>query len=130
MLKIRQISLSRVIWIDPGIHSKENHEYRLRLKNEFNTIGFSYATSIKIAVSQINSTVKTVLIASGQMGKILMPRIHHLENVLVVLVFCFKTDDHEKWAKDFTKIKGVTNSFEEALKVSKKLLSNVMKNQA
>ena len=118
-----------MIWIDPCIHSKENHKYRLRLEDEFKTIGFAYSNGIENAVNQINSTVKTVLITSGQMGKILMPRIHHLENVMVVLVFCFNTEEHNKWAQDFGKIKGVTNSFEEALKVSKQLLSGVMKNK-
>ena len=63
------------------------------------------------------------------MGKILLPRIEHLENVMVVLVFCFNTDYHSQWAKDFEKIKGVTKSFNDALKTSKELLSGVMKNK-
>ena len=128
LLKIRPLSLSRVIWIDPNIQSKENHKYRLKLEDEFKNIGFAYAQEVETAVNQINSTVKTVLITSGQMGKLLMPKIHHLENVMVVLVFCYNTTEHGKWAKDFSKIKGVTKSFEEAVSISKILLSGVMKN--
>ena len=48
---------------------------------------------------------------------------------MVVLVFCMNLTDHKKWAKDFSKIKAVTKDFGEALAVSKKLLSGVMKNE-
>lgn len=60
---------------------------------------------------------------------VLMPKIHHLENVMVILVFCQDTQGHSKWAKNFDKVKGVTNKFAEALEISKKLLSDVMKNK-
>ena len=128
MLKVRPLSLSRVIWIDNNIESKENHKYKLDFEDQFKSVGFAYAKDIDGAVSQINSTVKTVLITSGQMGKILLPKIHHLDNVMVVLVFCFNTAEHSKWAKDFDKVKGVTKDFSEAISVSKKLLTGVMKN--
>ena len=37
-----------------------------------------------------------------------MPKIHHMKNVMVVLVFCYNLKEHKKWAKDYSKIKGVT----------------------
>ena len=91
-------------------------------------MGFDYGTEIDETVAKINSTVKTVLITSGAIGNILMPKIHHMDNVMVVLVFCFNLEKHSKWASDFNKIKGVTKSFDEALKLANKLLSGVMKN--
>jgi hypothetical protein len=114
--------MSRVIWVDNNVFSAENHKYRLRLEDEFSNIGFSFASSIFEAVNQVNSTVKTVLLVSGQMGKLLMPRIHHLKNVMVVLVFCFKTEEHKMWASNFKKVKAVANTFEDALLITKKLL--------
>ena len=78
-------------------------------------------------MNQVNSTVKTVLLVSGQMGKLIMPRISHLKNVMVVLVFCFNIDEHKKWCKNYSKVKAVTNNFKEALMVSKKLLEQTMK---
>jgi hypothetical protein len=47
---------------------------------------------------------------------------------LVVLVFCYKTEEHKKWAEKFDKVKGVTNKFKEALEVAKNLLQDVLKN--
>ena len=41
---------------------------------------------------------------------------------MVVLVFCSKTEEHKQWADNFEKVKGVTNKFNEALKVAKNLL--------
>ena len=60
------------------------------------------------------------------MGKLLMPRIHHLKNVMVVLVFCWNVDEHKQWSQAFDKVKGVTKSFEEALQISKKLLKQAL----
>ena len=76
MLDIRSISMSRVIWVDANIHNDENTKHKAKLEEEFKNIGFSYSDSVESAVSQINSTVKCVLITSGQMGKILLPKVH------------------------------------------------------
>ena len=65
LLQIRQIEMSRIIWVDNNVHSKENLKYKQKLEDEFSSIGFSYATSIFEAVNQVNSTVKTVLLVSG-----------------------------------------------------------------
>jgi hypothetical protein len=48
---------------------------------------------------------------------------------MVVLVFCFNTDEHKLWAGNFEKVKGVTNKFKDALKVAKDLLQDVLKNK-
>jgi hypothetical protein len=49
---------------------------------------------------------------------------------MVVLVFCFNTEEHKKWAYNFEKVKGVTNEFNEALKVAKNLLEDVLRNES
>jgi hypothetical protein len=49
------------------------------------------------------------------MGKLLIPKIHHMDNVRGVIVFCYNIDEHKKWTKDYEKVKLVTNDFKEAL---------------
>ena len=84
---MREICMSKVIWIDPNIHSSENEGYKVDFVETFQDIGFDWAVDVEEGVSKINSTVKTVLITSGGMGQLLMPKIHHMENVMVVLIF-------------------------------------------
>lgn len=55
-----------------------------------------------------------------------MPKIHHMDNVMVVLVFCYQTEKHKLWADDYSKVAGVTQSFDEAIKVTKEMLADTM----
>jgi hypothetical protein len=64
-----------VIWIDSNIDNKENDGYKELMSKEFKEIGFFWSKNIDEVVSQINQTVKTVLITSGKIGKILLPKI-------------------------------------------------------
>ncbi len=74
-MSIRKIYYSRVIWIDPNINNRENNGHKELMSKEFNEIGFCWSQSIDEVVSQINQTVKTVLITSGKIGKILLQKI-------------------------------------------------------
>lgn len=57
----------------------------------------------------INNTVKAVVIISGKFGKMLVPRIHHMENIIGIIVFCFKESDHLKWSVNYEKVKHVVS---------------------
>ena len=65
---MRETYMSKVIWIDPSIHSAENEKYKEDFVEKFQDIGFGWAIDVEEGVSMINSTVKTVLITSGGMG--------------------------------------------------------------
>lgn len=49
-----------------------------------------------------------------------------MDNVMVVLVFCFHTEQHRLWADNYSKVAGVTKSFSEAIKVTKEMLQDTM----
>ena len=55
--------------------------------------------------------MKALVIVSGRMGQILLPRINHMQNILSVIVFCGNIDFHKTWANKFEKIKGVVSDF-------------------
>jgi len=59
--------------------------------------------------------VKAVVIVSGRMGQILLPRINHMQNISSVIVFCGNIDFHKTWANKFEKIKGVVSDFNKVL---------------
>ena len=46
----------------------------------------------------------TFLVTSGQLGEILVPRIHHLKNVVTIYVYCQNKDYHQKWASKYEKV--------------------------
>lgn len=62
----------------------------------------------------VNSTVRSVFLCSGSLGAIIVPKIHHLENVQAIVILCIDVEGHKKWADKFDKVKLVTDDFEKA----------------
>jgi hypothetical protein len=69
-------------------------------------------------IDLLNTTVKAVLIVSGRMGQVLLPKINHMKNLLSVIVFCGNVQAHKAWANNFDKVKGVVIDFNQALILS------------
>jgi transglutaminase/protease-like cytokinesis protein 3 len=55
---------------------------------------------------------KVFMIVSGGLGKNTVPVIHDAPQLDSVFVFCYKKADHEKWAKEWPKVKGVFNQID------------------
>ncbi|TNV84609.1 hypothetical protein FGO68_gene17427 [Halteria grandinella] len=125
-LQSKDISMSRVIWVDGNIHSAKNQKYRMALEDEFAHIGFAYASSLDEGVSLLNSTVKAVLLVSGSLGQLLLPRIHHLNNLMGAVIFCMDVDTHDKWARGYKKVRAITNRFKDAMEVAKCVLNEAL----
>jgi hypothetical protein len=47
---------------------------------------------------------RIVLIVSGQLGRHIVPRVHHLEQLLLVYVYCTDKESNEKWACKYSKV--------------------------
>ena len=78
-----------------------------------------YAEDIETAVLHINKNVKWILITSGRLGNIIIPQVQNMPNLESVVVFCGNKIEHSKWAKNYSKVIHVTNSFEEMLQLLK-----------
>jgi hypothetical protein len=44
------------------------------------------------------------LIVSGQFGREIVPKIHQLEQLSAIYVYCMNKEANEQWAKDFLKV--------------------------
>lgn len=107
--RIRMFQNTVLIWLDNNIDEND--------KQCQNTIGH---------LSQTVSRVKTVtdgercvqmlqtleeemvyMVVSGALGEKLVPRVHNLPQIDSIFVFCGNKTYHDKWAKDWKKVKGV-----------------------
>jgi hypothetical protein len=68
--------------------------------------------------------VKTVVIISGRMGQVLVPRVNHMENLLSIIVFCGNLKFHKEWSSSYSKVKNVVDDFSKALEASEKILKD------
>jgi hypothetical protein len=84
----------------------------IQLRRIFNTI--DTLTDINLCVnflSQIKDE-KVFMIISGKLGQLVLPNIHDLPQLHSVYIFCENNSIHEKWMKDWGKVKDVFTDIE------------------
>jgi hypothetical protein len=64
-------------------------------------------------INKFRSKNKLFLIVSGELGKNFVPKIYHLSQINSIYIFCGHIENHESWAKEYEKIKGVFNDITE-----------------
>jgi hypothetical protein len=107
------------------MQNSENNYYRRKLKEIFPS--FSEASTVPEAMSLINSTVRSVLLISGSMGRYLVPRIHSLRNVRTIIIFCYDVESHREWTTKYDKICYISNDFAKVIERCKEKLSDIMR---
>ncbi|CAF1125666.1 unnamed protein product [Rotaria magnacalcarata] len=102
-------STRMIVWLDAAVFNSDNKivQGKISAKNsEFWPFTDDDECARFIRRSSNNSIV---LIVSGGLGVKFVPRIEDFEHVVEIYVYCGDVVSHEKWAKNYTKIKLVTN---------------------
>jgi hypothetical protein len=96
-----------LMWIDAAVNSNEenlNAQKNLaKIHDQFNT--FESVDECENAIQQLSKTSRAIIIVSGGFGRELLPRIHELEQVLAIYVFCMDQAKYLEWARQFNKVK-------------------------
>ncbi|CAF1035996.1 unnamed protein product [Adineta ricciae] len=98
-----------LVWFHPNIgKSKDNIKIQEKLRplfpDGFQT--FQSPEECELFIKQ-KTNDRIIFIVGGQFGQNFVPIIHNLAQLVSILVYCMDKEGHEKWAKNFTKIKGV-----------------------
>lgn len=95
-----------LFWLDAQIDTKEeNRQAQKQLRNIINYLKtFDDANNCEEYILSISPQDRIVLIVSGQLGRIIVPRIHHLRQILSIYIYCMNKQINEQWSKDFTKV--------------------------
>ena len=104
-----------IAWVDQDINGIANRHIPERLL-EVNAAlkTFGEAEEFKKYLQQC-TTEKIVLITSGTIGNKLVPEVHSAKNLVSILIFCFKVESHEEWAKPYPKISDVVSDKDKLL---------------
>jgi len=101
-----------LIWLDPSVNSAEYSDAQQKLASiHRNFKKFTSVVDGEKAIQQLAGSSQVILTVSGGFGKELVPRIHQLEHVLTIYVFCINRETHIKWAKEFDKVRQFYSSF-------------------
>ena len=103
-----------IIWLDATLKTKNLADYVAKESYDLHRI----VNNLKLYIdpdsciqymtnSEIRNT-RIFLVVSGSLGQDFVPRVHSIITELYsIYVFCSYVEKHEKWAKNFNKIKGV-----------------------
>ncbi|CAF1404610.1 unnamed protein product [Adineta ricciae] len=98
-----------LIWLDANVdNSRENIDIQNQLRSIVNYLKtFQDVTECENYIRSMLDGDRVLLIVSGRLGQYIVPRIHKLRQILAVYVFCCNKVNHQDWAKQFTKVKGL-----------------------
>src|SRR5579871_4388359 len=107
--RIHMVQNVLLIWLDNNIDDNsddcQNTITQLRrIVNRVNT--YTDGDQCIQFIESINDD-KVCMIISGSLGQHIMPRVHDMFQVDSIFIFCGNKQRHEKWARDWPKIKGV-----------------------
>jgi hypothetical protein len=106
-LKNNNSKLLLLIWLDTTVNtSQENidaqHQLR-RLINHLNT--FTDSDQCEQYIRSSSRDDEIVLIVSGHLGRVIVPRVHRLRQVLSIYVYCMDKTKNEQWSNQFKKVR-------------------------
>ncbi|CAF1511762.1 unnamed protein product [Rotaria sp. Silwood1] len=98
-----------LIWLDGKIDesSKDYQNSIKQLRRTVNTVEPFQDTEECIDYISKLQDKKAFLIISGALCQTVVPRIHNMDQIHSIYVFCRKQEKYEEWAKDWSKIKGI-----------------------
>jgi tetratricopeptide (TPR) repeat protein len=108
-VSVRMVQNVLVIWLDRNIDdiNVDCRNTITQLQRVVNSINKYTDGEECIKFLKSMKDEKACMIISGSLGQVIVPRIHNMIQVDSIFIFCQDEKYHQKWAKDWTKIKGV-----------------------
>lgn len=95
------------VWLDAEIsseHNKKLSEDIHRINNQTTEIadkdGFERFIGRGLA-----DVRRIILIVSGRLGEIVVPKVHDHENILSIYIYCGYREKHEQWSRPYRKVR-------------------------
>jgi hypothetical protein len=106
----RMVQNFHLVWVDGSIDEVNSDDCRnsiTKLRQVVNTV--NTFTDVDECVDFINSIEKerAFIIFSGFFGQTTVPVVHDKPQVSTIFIFCGNKARHEKWVKEWSKVKGV-----------------------
>ena len=109
-VNVRMVQNVLLIWLDTDIDDENSADYRhmvIQLRRVVNTVDAFTDGEECINFIETKNNEKICMIISGSLGKHIVPRVHNMSQVDSIFIFCGNKKHHEKWVKDWPKIKGI-----------------------
>ncbi|CAF4891556.1 unnamed protein product [Rotaria sp. Silwood1] len=127
-----QINLEshQLVWCDVGINDNENIVTieNLRKIVDYTKLFDSVQKCQQYLENQQDNST-TFLVTSGHLGESLVPKVHHLQNVLVIFLYCHNKEYYQQWASKYEKVKHIHTVLDHLLDDLKNDVQNYLKSE-
>ncbi len=95
-----------LLWLDASVNiTGDNLNAQQELRTIFNQLKpFENPNQCEQYIRVMSVEDRVVLIVSGQLGRDIVPRIHHLQQLLSIYVYCHNLESNEQWSRQFSKV--------------------------
>jgi hypothetical protein len=94
-----------LVWLDASINSEENLAAQEKLRLSINYLqSFDQLCECEIYIQSVPSEDRIVLIVSGDFGQQLIPKIHDLQQVFSIYIYCGNKEFHQQWSEQYDKV--------------------------
>ncbi|CAF4162309.1 unnamed protein product, partial [Rotaria magnacalcarata] len=107
-----------IFWLDASAHNEENIKAQKKLRSIVNQLRtFVDPEEFLDGVRLIQQGDLTILIVSGQMGRIVVPEMQKLAQVSSIYVYCFDKEANLQWSQPYKKVKAVCTKLDELIDI-------------
>ena len=99
-----------LIWLDSDVHKTNDNLMTLEKLKDASTYIKTFDVTEKFEewfnrpAAAMSKDEKFVMIVSGQLGKVVVPKIHALPQLVAIYVYCMDKKTIETWANQFKKV--------------------------
>jgi hypothetical protein len=95
-----------LIWLDASVNkSQENIQAQKELRTSINHLmTFEDDRQCLIYIQSVPKDDRIILIVSGRLGQIIVPKIVKYRQISSIYVYCMDKKANEQWAKQFKKV--------------------------
>jgi hypothetical protein len=94
-----------IIWLDASINSQENNETQGKLRSFIDYLQiFENVDQCEKHIQSVSSGDRIIFVVSGDLGQQLIPKIHPLEQIFSIYIYCANKEFHQQWTKEYKKV--------------------------
>ncbi|CAF2095766.1 unnamed protein product [Rotaria magnacalcarata] len=121
------IEVFPIVWLDTQVNRDHNNLAAQKQLRELdkNLLTFDNEEKCHKHIVSTSAEDRIVFIVSGQQGRIIVPKIHQLPQIILICVYCMNATENKVWAKPFDKVKTVAEKFADIITCIKSVQQNI-----
>ena len=94
-----------LIWLDGSVHSEENVGMKNKLRSFIHYLKtFDSLDQCETYLQMTSSYDRIIFVVSGDLGQQLIEKIHSLQQIYSIYIYCANQQFHQQWTQQYQKV--------------------------